>query len=429
MKRPEKSSGRLRAILIGRRRANPASPAGYERSLCSSLCVIFHRRFLPLASTPLFVEDRRSGPERTMFAALRVQTTALTVRSRRATGRGTASSVNRRGRRPVLHRVGARADPSSEGATSFEGDVGERRHRPTEDDGSTRRSTAWGTSRRTVMGGVVAATILPAPFAPMNAVAHAAEAEAEVTSRVFFDFAIDGQPMGRVVVGVFGDANPIAAARFKALAGGVQGLGYRRTEVNAVEYSEDGGVDTPLFIGTSGVRAFVIPGSTTPVEGLPGGNSADALFPELAKQTLSHTRAGLVSIVVDRGAPPPPPKERLVSMNGKFVTVADPPPPGPNGTAFVVTSGAAGAAEILDRTNLVVGAVLEGQDVVDAIAALPTVKDNSASPFFAVAKSIGDKRATVAEQAFGKPFAKVTIAKSGVVQDAPPPAPPAESTE
>ena len=69
----------------------------------------------------------------------------------------------------------------------------------------------------------------------------------------------------------------------------------------------------------------------------------------------------------------------------------------------------------MDRTNVVVGEVVQGLDVLNAIAALPTVKDNSASPFFAVAKTIGDKRATVAEQAFGKPFAKVTVAKCGVV--------------
>ena len=77
----------------------------------------------------------------------------------------------------------------------------------------------------------------------------------------------------------------------------------------------------------------------------------------------------------------------------------------------------------MDRTNLVVGTVLEGMDVIERIAGLPTVKDNSSSPFFAVAKSIGDKRATVAEQAFGKPFAKVTVAKCGIVAEAPPPAP------
>ena len=235
---------------------------------------------------------------------------------------------------------------------------------------------------------------------------------------MFFDFAVDAQPAGRVVVGVFGDANPIAAARFAALARGVQGLGYRRTQVDAVEYNEDGGVDSPLFVGDGGVRAFVIPGSSTPIADLPGGLSAESLAPELANQTLSHEGVGVVSLVVERGAPPPPPKERLVSVNGKFQTVADPPAPGPNGTAFTITV-APGAAEILDRTNVIVGKVLEGQEVVDALAALPTVKDNSASPFFAVAKTIGDKRATVAEQAFGKPFAKVTVSKCGVVEETP----------
>ena len=105
-----------------------------------------------------------------------------------------------------------------------------------------------------------------------------------------------------------------------------------------MEYEEENGADTPLFIADNGVRAFVIPGSSTPVEGLPGGSSADALLPELAAATISHDRAGLVSLTVERGAPPPPPKEKLVSMNGKFVTVKDPPPPGPNGTGFVITT-------------------------------------------------------------------------------------------
>ena len=216
-------------------------------------------------------------------------------------------------------------------------------------------------------------------------------------------------------------ANPVAAARFLALAEGVQGLGYKRTQIDAVEYDEDPetGVDTPSFLGSTGIRAFVIPGSTTPVTSLPGGASNEALLPELAAATFGHDdlpdgKVGIVSLVVERGAPPPPPKEKLVSMNGKFVKVADPPPPGPNGTAFAVTV-ARGAGNVLDKTNVIVGEVTQGLDVLNAVAALPTVKDNSASPFFAVAKQIGDKRATVAEQAFGKPFAKVTVAKCGVI--------------
>ena len=260
---------------------------------------------------------------------------------------------------------------------------------------------------------------LGAPAAFPGSARAASPPPPSITSEVFFDFAVDAEPLGRVVVGVYGDASPISAARFEALARGVQGLGYKRTQVDAVEYDEDPstGADTPIFVGDAGVRAFVIPGSSTPVVGLPGGPSAEALLPELARQTLSHDDRprGLVSLVVERGAPPPPPKEKLVSINGKFVTVADPPAPGPNGTAFTVTV-ARGAGEVLDRTNVVVGEVLEGQEIVDAIAALPTVKDNSASPFFAVAKTIGDKRAVVAEQAFGKPFAKVTVARCGAVE-------------
>ena len=239
-----------------------------------------------------------------------------------------------------------------------------------------------------------------------------------ITEEAFFDLAIDGEYFGKVVVGVYGDVNKIAAARFLALANGVQGLGYKRTQIDAVEYDEDPdtGVDTPSFLGSTGIRAFVIPGSTTPVTTLPGGASVDALFPELENKLISHDSKpkGIVSLVVERGAPPPPPKEKLVSINGKFVKVADPPPPGPNGTAFTVTVNS-GTGAILDRTNVVVGEVTQGQDILDQIASLPTVKDNSASPFFAVAKQIGDKRATVAEQAFGKPFAKVTVLKCGVV--------------
>ena len=144
------------------------------------------------------------------------------------------------------------------------------------------------------------------------------------------------------------------------------------------------------------------------------GMTALMMAAKFGHDDLPDGKVGIVSLVVERGAPPPPPKEKLVSVNGKFVKVADPPPPGPNGTAFAVTV-ARGAGNVLDKTNVIVGEVTQGLDVLNAVAALPTVKDNSASPFFAVAKQIGDKRATVAEQAFGKPFAKVTVAKCGVV--------------
>ena len=74
----------------------------------------------------------------------------------------------------------------------------------------------------------------------------------------------------------------------------------------------------------------------------------------------------------------------------------NPLPPEPNGTSFSITY--APSAD-LDVTNVVVGEVLSGFDVLAKIGALPTVPDNSNSPFFQVAKSIGDKRALVSRRA------------------------------
>jgi len=146
-----------------------------------------------------------------------------------------------------------------------------------------------------------------------------------------------------------------------------------------------------------------------------GGPSAERLVSELETQTTKHDDGGLVSIIVRRNPddPEPEPKARLVSVRGKFETVYDPPPPPPNGTSFVITLQ---AAPELDATNVIVGKVVGGFDVLKEISQLPTVKDNTNSPFFAVAKSIGDKRALVAEQAFRKPFKKVQFMKVGVTE-------------
>jgi len=79
-------------------------------------------------------------------------------------------------------------------------------------------------------------------------------------------------------------------------------------------------------------------------------------------------------------------------------------PPPPNGSAFCITTAAAPG---LDATNVVVGRVVEGIDLVRTISALPVVPDKRSSPFFQAAKALGDKRATVAQKAFGRPYVKV----------------------
>ena len=75
-------------------------------------------------------------------------------------------------------------------------------------------------------------------------------------------------------------------------------------------------------------------------------------------------------------------KERLVAYQGKFISVKEQLGGAlPNGSGFVITTTAAPA---IDSTNVVVGRVVQGMDVVQQIAELPTVKANSGSPFLKV---------------------------------------------
>lgn len=181
-------------------------------------------------------------------------------------------------------------------------------------------------------------------------------------------------------------------------------------------------------------------------------------------------------------------KDKLVAYQGRLVVVQENADgeEAPNGSSFVITLQVAlvsvsltsnfdeWAAKVallnlcilvivqacpqLDATNLIVGRVVEGMDLVRDIVQLPTVKENRGSPYFQyaladptygvvsddcssmqclmlvssdilhalqltvyvfcvpcrVAKALGDKRATVAEKGFGRPFSKVLISASGL---------------
>lgn len=77
-----------------------------------------------------------------------------------------------------------------------------------------------------------------------------------------------------------------------------------------------------------------------------------------------------------------PVRERLVAYQGKLVSVREQLGGAvPNGSGFAITTAAAPA---LDSTNLVVGRVVRGMEVVQQIAELPVVKSNAGSPFLKV---------------------------------------------
>merc|ERR1719487_225596 len=50
-------------------------------------------------------------------------------------------------------------------------------------------------------------------------------AKATVTNKVFFDVEVDGEPAGRIVMGLFGDVVPKTVENFRALCTGEKGTG------------------------------------------------------------------------------------------------------------------------------------------------------------------------------------------------------------
>mmetsp|Transcript_2373 Transcript_2373/g.4458 ORF Transcript_2373/g.4458 Transcript_2373/m.4458 type:complete len:253 (-) Transcript_2373:694-1452(-) len=63
--------------------------------------------------------------------------------------------------------------------------------------------------------------------ARVNALDQKPAEGADVTSKVFFDITVGGEPVGRVVLGLFGNDTPKTAKNFEALATGEYGFGYK----------------------------------------------------------------------------------------------------------------------------------------------------------------------------------------------------------
>nr|GMC74078.1 peptidyl-prolyl cis-trans isomerase CYP26-2, chloroplastic [Ipomoea batatas] len=225
-----------------------------------------------------------------------------------------------------------------------------------------------------------------------------------LTNRAFLEVSIDGEPAGRIVVGLYGNTAPGGTARFSNLVSGRAGISYRRKEFVKI---------MPTYVQHGGVRSYGVDAELASRRG--SNMTVDSLVSEWEKQYEScpgtKNVAGSISIIV-RDPSKPPPKVKLVARNGKLEIDQEEVGKAPNGTEFIIATK---DSPELDSSALVVGRVLEGMDVVERIGQVKTVKENTSSPYFRVAKLIGDKRAVVAERGFNRPYSKVMITNCGLM--------------
>ncbi|CAI7798654.1 unnamed protein product [Closterium sp. NIES-54] len=311
--------------------------------------------------------------------------------------------------------------------------------------------------RRQVLGALaIAPTLLMAPRmaeAEEAAVAVAGEEVAagsptgsaagdapRVTEKVFLDIAVDGAPVGRLVIGVYGEAAPIGAARCAQLAKGANVRGKQAHQRNAASTALLGTLPPPPLQCNAMQRVrHVNRAARKPTDHPPlpsprnhaderrlqtrepidprGATRLTAPDPLPPPRPLAcqpgpvYNKAYSVALfAVDPTIPPP--KQKLVARGGKFEVVEEALKPAPNGTEFAVSFT---DCPELDSTHLVVGRVLDGFGVLEKVREVPFVRDGADNGFFKAAKLIGDTRATVAERGFYRPYKKITITKSGVL--------------
>ncbi|XP_050377505.1 peptidyl-prolyl cis-trans isomerase CYP26-2, chloroplastic [Argentina anserina] len=225
------------------------------------------------------------------------------------------------------------------------------------------------------------------------------------TTRAFLDVSIDGEPIGRIVIGLQEQDAPFGAARFRNLVSGAAGVSYRRKEFIKI---------TPSYVQHGGVRSYGVDAELARSTG--SSLAVDKLTEEweslYEKCPGIKNKAGTVGIIV-RDPSKPPPKIKLVARKGKLEIDQEEVGTAPNGTEFVISTK---DSPELDASTLVVGKVLEGMDVVERLGQVKTVQENTSSPYFRVAKLIGDKRAVVAERGFNRPYAKVLVTNCGLMQ-------------
>ncbi|PKI52301.1 hypothetical protein CRG98_027227 [Punica granatum] len=193
----------------------------------------------------------------------------------------------------------------------------------------------------------------------------------------------DSAPIGRLVLGLYGRLVPLTVSNFKSMCTNPNSS-YKYTLVNKIFPGQY------FLAGRQGRRDK---GEVRPPLTLE--RNTETVDPRAFE--LKHSRAGIISLCLSEND-----DDEKIKMDPDYRNVE-----------FLITTGP-GPCPQLDNKNIVFGTVLEGLDVVTAIASIPTYKPSERiRQFNDLAEFLGDDRAQNARAMWSRPLKTVYISDCG----------------